>query len=206
MNELYFSKQVKGAALITSLLILLVLSIIGLAFMGSSILAERMAANEQISVITTNAAQAASKSVAGFMEREGLVLNSTSFALARNNAVRDSADPYGATNNTFSVRRCVGEDGTVTGTCDGAVKLDSSTNLRNEASIIYRGCISTNTNGSTAQILNNPGTSTQVGLVPHFVELDGTGWYETSGDVLPTDGTDPLSIVEITYATIKLAC
>lgn len=190
--------RVKGAALVTSLLILLVLSIIALSFIGGSILAERMAANEQVSTITTNAAQTGNSGQIGLFNRSSPSDVNQIFQQTMAVAVADVGDPvFGFSSNTTGRKVCVNANGDVATTCDGTIKLDSDSNLKTQSVAVYRGC---------PRAMTACAGSSDPTLCPHYFVMTGTGWYEISGDTLPTNGTDPQSTVENTVITETFYC
>ncbi len=192
----------RGAALLTALAILLVLTIIGIAAMGASVLSERMASNDQLQTTTFYASHTGASSAVGQINIQGPWLAGGLYQSAMGLAVADAGMAGSFKNNVASLSICVDVNGAVTLNCNQAnLFLDAATNLRTQANLIYKGC--RGFPASPLYKLNQGPTGTL--SIPHYLQINSSGWIE-SGDDNQVSGDEPRTNLLTVYQSANAPC
>ena len=117
----------QGAALAVSILILLILTVIGIAAMSSGLMAERMAANSQEKILTFNLAESAGNAVINNFARDPSALE----------PVFEVADFSALDSHTNAVTFWISPEGDL---ATSSKELDPDQVMQGSAEVIYRGC------------------------------------------------------------------
>ena len=212
----YIKKQ-QGAVLLTSLVFLGVITMIGIVILSTGALQEKMAGNNHLLSITSNAAQAASDA---YIVDAGIVANGsfTDFANAggaplgvSGNILRDtwwatmiSSTGTGSVqeplvlNAANAVSHCVDSNGVNVDGADCSVSIQRSTNnaapIRARTQAYFAGCHAAFCGAGMATSLSNSGDAGP-GCIKAYVE--GAAWLDRDGDKKPTVGTGGEAIVYV---------
>lgn len=175
-----FKNAQNGAALITSLVILLVLTLIGIAAISRGAMQMTIAGNSQQSAMSFAAAQSASNgevalgnlgtnwAVAGQVINDSIIANPTGSAAA--NAVNQSVVTC-RTSGASSTSRVTTS---ATASCDQATDLlATNSSLRGRSMMFFRG----KSPGSACKgYSSNMGN--QATVTCYYFEVQGTGWFD----------------------------
>ncbi|GAA0197575.1 hypothetical protein GCM10009123_01000 [Kangiella japonica] len=149
-----------GFSLIISLLLLMTLTIIGLAIMRSSILSEKQASNVQEKSVSFHGAQTTNNSIVESYRYDQAILAQTLNA------------------KDLTIKTCVDYTGNVTTDCDVTPTIDSSTGvLKGGTDTTYRGCPSAFKCVGNSSGMNNKNT-VGCNVFQHY----GEAWVDSNRD------------------------
>ena len=212
-TRVYFKKQ-QGAVLLTSLVFLGVITMIGIVILSTGALQEKMAGNNHLLSITSNAAHAASNAyvvdasivangsfqdIANAGTNPGVngnILHNTWWATMVNpGGTRSVSDPL-VLNAVNAVSHCVDASGRNIDGADCSVSIQRSLNnaapIRARTQAYFAGCGPTYCGTGMAMSLSDS-KKNSLGCIKAYVE--GAAWLDRDDDQRPTVGTGGEAIV-----------
>lgn len=189
-----FPVQQKGVALLMSLIILLILTILGLSALTSSTNQEQISSNIQQAKTSFYSAQSA---VNGYTNEgnAGNDLTNNAHILALTRAAANPAN-INSTAAADALERCVAADGSNSANCATAY-LQGVFKARTRA--WYRGCA-----GPATEC---PGFSLGVGTTMpgcHRYQVEGTGWVDMDGTAAPDANEETQAVVDQWLSEVAL--
>jgi len=191
----------KGVVLLTSLVLLFILTIIGIALFSTGTIQEKMASNNELITLQANAAQSA---INAYMSNGMIVANGSLSDPANKgtNLVRRTWDATTVLQVPFkplagnAISSCVNNKGTATVSANCKNSTFQNTNtpapIKAQSKAYYDGCSANLCGAGMAMSL---GLGSTLGCPRFYVE--GTSWLDLNKDGVPaTDGSEPRIFVD----------